>query len=212
MALFLPESQTLFLHVPKTGGVWITETLPQIGIAVEPVKPFVGKRSPKPFRGRHILPGHCCRVPWRQSFAFVRHPVSWLESFWRYTQAHRHDRPSALTGGTAGFAFDEFVGYVIRCEPALATRTFERYAGPEGLELVDHVGRQESLAADLVRILTACGHDLTQQQVDTLQTASPRNTTSGATVWNERQLQTILALESVAIRRFYGDMPTPVAT
>src|ERR1044072_6917434 len=81
MALYLPDQNALFLHLPRTGGRFVAKTLQEtLGLNVREVgyehshKDAIGLVR---FR----------KQPY--TFAFVRHPVSWYASYWRSKVARK---------------------------------------------------------------------------------------------------------------------------
>jgi hypothetical protein len=129
-----------FLHIPKTGGRFVRAALSAADIEwrevgeVEPHK-LVGGRglfefghTGEPSRRMHAIPemGELGDV---QAFTFVRHPVSWLRSFFC------HD------GGRAGGGyldnrrvrhnhFNDFALDVARKDPGIVGELFSAYAVP----------------------------------------------------------------------------------
>ena len=83
-----------WLHIPKTGGIWVEELLLSCVEGAEMA------------RHRHIGIG-CCPEG-RFIFAFVRHPYTWYQSYWSYKQKvgwdpfNRFDQ-EAQDGSFAGF-------------------------------------------------------------------------------------------------------------
>jgi len=94
MALLL-KSGAVFLHIPKTGGTWVTQVLEECGL--------IRCRFSHKHADLHRVmysPRYC---PWQHAkrclrfgrawhagvadaykFCFVRHPLRWYESWWRY--------------------------------------------------------------------------------------------------------------------------------
>jgi hypothetical protein len=69
MSLILPNS--VFLHIPKTGGMWVREVLHNCNLVV------------KSYEFRHDIPVADERyhtINYR--FCFVRHPATWYKSYW----------------------------------------------------------------------------------------------------------------------------------
>lgn len=156
MALFLPELNALFIHIPKCGGTWVKETLAASGIKCEPA------RGP----GAHGLPMSYDH-PGARKFCFVRHPWPWYESVWRglhtswpdrreVAPLHREKTWSPIRFSTyllSARTFPGFIQAVIEEQPAFCSRMFEWYIGPPGFPLVDYVGCCEDAAHDLQTIL-----------------------------------------------------------
>jgi hypothetical protein len=202
MSTHLLQANALFLHIPKTGGTWVEEALKACGIATA----YAEARDTVSWR--HGLPGHLTRR-YRFAFTFVRHPLSWYESWWKF-QARVWKRfepgvwhPQRVLERCASDDFSTFVRLCLAHEPAYVSRLYEWYIGPPGLEGVDVIGRYENLANDLVRILRLLGYDFDE---DTLRGQAPANVSrkyAGEPVWDPGLRQRVLEREAPAIRRFY---------
>lgn len=141
MAMYIPSADALFVHIPKTGGSWITAVLEESGLGhrVHSVRADVTVR--------HGLPADLPEARFR--FLFVRHPVSWYESWWKYQAgrwiAFEQDRwhPQRMLQPCAADDFGQFVRNCLEREPAYVTRLYEWYVGPpEWTEELLHRVRQ----------------------------------------------------------------------
>lgn len=206
MALYLPELDAVFVHVPKCGGTWVKSALSLSGLECLP--------SGGP--GEHGLPS-AYREAGRR-FMFVRHPLCWYESAWMglrggwparraVAELHRERTWSPirmLTYLAGASSFDEFVRVVLAEQPGFCSRMFEWYAGPPGAPSVTHVGRQESLRADLGTILTELGWS------GELADVPLENVNDGERpVWDPVLKACILEAESFGISRWYGGGRSP---
>jgi hypothetical protein len=204
MALHLVDANALFIHIPKTGGVWIEDALAACGIETAPPPRRQG------VSWRHPLPTDILGT-YDFTFAFVRHPVAWYESWWRFQRGHGqlfepgmwHPQRPIEPYGTD----DDFATFIRRCiehQPGYVTRMYEWYVGPPGMERVDLVGRQESLTDTLVGVLRDLSYDFDETA---LREHPPANTSvraPGETNWDPELKRQIMALEAPAIERFYG--------
>ena len=74
MALFLPNHNAIFLHVPKTGGLFLTNYLREIKIPFQ----MIGYRhSPADLIGLKSLNKTIFK------FCFIRKPDDWYQSYWQ---------------------------------------------------------------------------------------------------------------------------------
>jgi hypothetical protein len=175
MATRIIGTNSVFIHVPKTGGVWVEKAMKAAGIKtsrfghehgvydrmIEEEMTFNGwipsRIARRIHRGMRRM-GFEKQPPRR--FCFVRNPLTWYESFWRYKidlnwqhwgrekrPAYWH--PNSALNGLDSDDFNEFMWKVMSKRPGYASELLMRFANPE----VDFVGRTENLADDLVTIL-----------------------------------------------------------
>ena len=204
MSLHLIKSKSLFLHIPKTGGTWIEEALKAAAVEVE------NPGAIAEVTWRHSLLSHY-RQSYGFSFTFVRHPLDWYESWWKFQSSGswpEHEpgvwHPQRVLGRCASNTFSEFINRCIEHEPAYVTRMYEWYIGPPGFELVDFVGRYEHLADDLVRVLRLAAEEFDEEALRRQPPANVSITRYGAPAWEDEQKARILALEAPTINRFWS--------
>jgi hypothetical protein len=184
MAILL-KNGAVFLHAPKCGGDWVTRVLKATGlhagryyhkhagyerVALNDPTPYVNPRNrnmPEPLPDDTFY------------FTFVRHPLSWLESLWRWIgdnngrdwgsyDSPRTWHPKATLNGLWTRDFNQWVRRVETARPGYATETLYRFAHPR----VNFVGRQESLRDDLLRVLRIMGIDV---DAEALRGVAPAN-------------------------------------
>lgn len=161
MALVLPNS--VFIHVPKTGGSWVRAAIANTGMRCEESGPF----DVHDHYGVFDLPAHLVRD--RFTFGFVRHPVDWIKSRWAWGMlsgfAEKIQREPAAMGHWMAACWDEdlsqFVSKYLDLCPGVATSTMLRMLGwrytPLGWEptgcAVDFIGKYADLVADTMTAL-----------------------------------------------------------
>lgn len=140
--LLTPRS--LFVHIPKTGGAWVTDAIVATGTPVFGLD-------------HHIPPDDMLRVvPDRLSFTFVRHPVTWWRSLWVHARTYGFPTPAdpfyRIITCPLGLSYAEFMTRALNDIPGEYSRVVGRYA-----DGVKEVGRTEHLEDDLRAILARAG-------------------------------------------------------
>lgn len=138
MALVLPQS--VFFHIGRTGGHWVSYILRRSGLIREQLAPM------------HIDPIQARLHPsFRQetfSFCFVRHPLQWAASVWCHEMEFGWADPEFASAGNE--TFSGFLERLLELAPNQPISShFLRY-----VDNCDFVGRTEKLADDLHRVLS----------------------------------------------------------
>ena len=221
MALLLPKS--VFIHIPKTGGSWVRQAIRRAGVpAVEmPCMWHDGTDADwtRNKDGGRLEYGHMCMhcalhdidPKGRLTFAFVRHPLWFYRSMWSYKMNRGWEMGNGLD---EKFCHDTFEGFVNKCmdmaPPGMgyATSVYEWFLD-NGKKTVDFVGRQESLADDLVKALRMAGESFDEEALRTTPAINAsKNEYRDKAVYSPELLALVLEKDDAAIRRFgYGLIP-----
>lgn len=173
MAVIL-KNGAVFLHIPKTGGNWITHVLEELDL----IKGHIAHKhadmdhfvlAPKP-RNRAAIIYSAIKelVYFRKNaakpfmFCFVRNPLAWYESWYRYMlqpsrqwrswgdeRSIRKWHPNAPLNGLGSDDFNDFIRKVIFKRPGYVSEMYSGYA----TSLIDYVGKQENLVEDFIKVL-----------------------------------------------------------
>jgi len=222
------QDGTLFLHIPKTGGMWVEKCLHTMGLVKEGARQEHADLAH--YGTEHLLRENDAfykRPPWRSRkvirqrdrmpfvFCFVRHPLDWYESLWRFSRKRGWVRlgrsgywsqwhPFSFLNEIMDEDFNRFMEKVVRRRPGLVTELFYGYARPE----VNFVGKTENLAEDLITVL-----EYLQLPYDpeVVKRKGKVNVTSDSNVnerWDESLKAQVLELEKPAMVHFgYADLP-----
>jgi hypothetical protein len=178
MALLL-KNGAVFLHVPKTGGCFVQKVLRHLDLASRHIgdhnshdRVFWYDRFHHDEKvARNLVRrafGWIPRVsPSGFRFCFVREPLSWYVSCWRFMESRKwkcegdeanpyHWNPLEMLNGLGSSDFNEFVFNVNRKRPGFVTELYGWYARPT----TQFVGKQENLVVDLRKVLAAMKVDV----------------------------------------------------
>jgi len=230
MALLL-KGGSVFLHVPKTGGRWVTAVLTAAGL----VESHLGHMhadaervlSPNGGSGRHLIRYLLKRrlglLP-RTSpfmFCFIRHPLDWYESFFNYNcepdvnwrfegdvQDPHNWHPNAPLNGLGSPDFNCFVRNVIRNYPGYVTEMYSRFAVPQ----ISFVGKQENLCDDLIAVLKKLQLPFDEQFIRGFDKVGVSPKRSTGLIWDPELEAEVIRQEYAGLVRWgYAEtqLPTP---
>lgn len=224
MAVILKDG-SVFLHIPKTGGTWVTRILRELGAMqcslghrhanwshlLAPGNQGAGRKAEYWLkRGLHLR-----TRPRPFTFCFVRHPLDWYESFYSYKSQpsidwepdgdfeniDRWHPNSVLNGLGKGKDFNEFVEAVFERFPGYVTALFSYYT----LRPVDFVGKQESLREDLVEVLHRLDFEFDADSILTSKRTNQSRAESEQLDWDPDLKEKVREAEWAGIVRFGYD-------
>lgn len=204
MAVLL-KNGAVFLHVPKTGGTWVTKVLYDLGL----VEQEFGHQHADMVRVLHAYGfpvgkssmgcpnasiSHQIEIS-TYKFCFVRHLLSWYESWWRYMEEKEwigwgklddknHWHPCMTLNGMGHSDFNMFVTNVLTAHPGFVTELYSRYTDCG----IHFVGRQESLAEDLLHVLCSMGLDVDLERVLRVPSINASFNSRKAVQWDKKVL------------------------
>jgi hypothetical protein len=150
MAFRLQHS--IILHIPKTGSEWVRMACKRsIEVPIEEISDHHANMA----KVREELNGQTPLF-----ITFVRHPVSWFQSIWKYWKdSGNYPGPCDGFELDEGFSFSDMVDHYIEesKEGSPVTEFFETYTGSEGSGDCLFVGRTENLVDDFVFALKIAG-------------------------------------------------------
>ncbi|WP_299293974.1 hypothetical protein [uncultured Tateyamaria sp.] len=163
MAVYFPNTNSLLLLPPKAGSVWLRAVLVES-------KVFHVILGPEELRGHGRL------ALYGREFsaigAFVRHPISWYHSYWRYRSKNSTwDERWIIDADCASSSFEEFLQLVCSEHPGYLTNLFSEFTGaPENP--IDYIGKTEFLVDGLLSYLNLIGE---RYQRGVIEDFAPRN-------------------------------------
>jgi hypothetical protein len=209
MPVVLKKANALFLHVPKTGGSFVFKALQELGIEIQhpTLKPGVSVA--------HALPRHV-EGEFDFAFLFVREPMSWYRSWWRFQMGREHPwdafepwnwHPQRGIERYADDDFERWLRALLYGNPGHVSSLYERYVD-DVTHGVGFVGRHERLADDLAAVLAHLGYDVTPDDILSL---PKTNVSRGPQVPpSSPELEALVrTVERRALERFWPDAPVP---
>ncbi len=163
------KNKFLFIHIPKSAGtsvtvalkkfsdspedVWINRLLARVGINVNWIGPFHWIRGRKHSTARQMKMMYSDSIfNEYYKFAFVRNPWALLVSYYHYIKSNEHHHRSKKVGNID--SFESYIRYEIKRNKINQSRFV---TDSPGNDLVDFVGRFESLEKDLGTIFERLG-------------------------------------------------------
>ena len=228
MAVLLTNG-SVFLHIPKTGGTWVRHVLGELNSIRRDIGPehadwdrafWYGHMQEKPRVVRYLLRRliGSARTPKLEPtcfrFCFVREPLGWYESWWRFMESRDWPEwgsesspykwhPTAMLNGLRSSDFNDFVRKVNRKRPGFVTEMYGWYVRPG----IDFVGKMETLEKDFRKVLQLMGTDLSQAPACS---APPQNKTEECITrpaWDPEVRRETYQLEYAAYVRFGYEKP-----
>lgn len=125
----------IFLHIPKTGGTWLRKYFEEAGMVISQTELAHTNGSQIEDQSQHEV-----------VFCFVRHPLTWLRSYWQCKQ-YIPDRRGGDIDTIVDQPFWKFIDCFISLMPGFISSFFAGYT-----EYSHFVGKQETLREDLVNL------------------------------------------------------------
>lgn len=206
----LVADKFMFLHIPKTGGMWIRHAIKVLGIDHFEVADQ-HTHFTKNGENDRLLAAHSKEFYKNKFiFSFVRHPLSWYQSRWAFRMKHGW-RPSLhpLDFNCASNDFAVFVDNAIRYRPTgWVTEEYTNFIDNVPWP-INFIGRCENIVEDLITALKLSGEDVDESLVRSIPKINDSDLDGKPPkFWAPYTIELIdrvLATESVPITRYYSD-------
>lgn len=201
--LYLYNQKALFIAVPKTGSDAVTK--------------FLKENVPNTYvsnGGKHWNKWMYPEVNPKYTFAFVREPVAWYRSYYKFVRKFYIDVYGSYPKWEEGkfhimrrwesydyTSFRSMVESVYADEPSYYTRMVEYFTGPENGRMLDFIGKQENLTAGLCQVLREIGLG---HLVNKCEQAMPRINVSGSEFEIDKDLVDLIQQQEKPIYRRFG--------
>lgn len=180
----------MILHIPKCGGVWVASAIQS-----------VTNIKWQPYRLQHDDMSAMQHPDVLHTLVFVRHPVTWYRSYWRYRMQQNlvgpwpsFDQPPKVIDACGDPNFDTFIENCLNRCPGYVSKMFEKFGS------ANIIGQQESLKYDLIDALTAVGESFNEYQI--MEHPRQNTSTSVQVKWSPRLWDRMLDAESGAMEKY----------
>lgn len=143
----------------------------------------------------------------RFTFGFVRHPLTWYQSFWAY-RMHTgwHNSADYIQSND----FNEFVRLRTTYWPGFLLRHYDKYCFRNDGTSISFIGQYEHLASDLISALSQAGESFQVETILSLQrsnAAASLSKWSSSCIYQPETAQLVLEAERETIEKYgYADM------
>lgn len=196
MTLILRD-KVAFVHIPKTGGMWVRKVLQQTPLITANLK---SKNSSESLEGRgsqHCVPLTDSRfINCKAGFCFVRNPLEWYKSYYIFKHTtSRWNWDKVLDRECFAEDFQKFIDNTLGNFPqGYLSLAYGYYSS-----FCTHTGRVEYLQEDLTKFLKELlGYDLPQRLRDHSRVnVTNRKKYDGDVSYREDQIEEIRKREKV---------------
>lgn len=151
MCIRLPHS--CFVHIPRTGGLWIGRVIEQLGIKHQTLRGDIDSHfsfTQLPYNWRVL-----------RAFSFVRNPYDWVVSRWSHAvyinayEDHRHYGIHRQFDECVRDSLNDTLYAINKYYPGLVTRTYREMLGIGETKSISIIGATENLVEDFCSILSS---------------------------------------------------------
>ncbi len=199
----LVTDRSIFLHVPKAGGMWVRHIFKickiqhaELGEQHSHFPEINRYQPPEFFKDKFI-------------FSFVRHPLTWYQSRWAFRVKHGWKPQHPLDYNCTSNDFRTFIENTLRYKPS-GWLTWECQSFIDQCPRpIDFVGRVENIVDDTIKALTLAGEKFNVATVKSCPRINDSDMDGKSSkfwaTYDEKLAKRVMAVESEVINRYYAD-------
>lgn len=198
----LATDKLIFLHIPKTGGVFFRHIFKVCGISTIELgeqhshfPELLRYKPPEFFQQRKII-------------TFVRHPLTWYQSRWAFRVKHGWKAQHPLDYNCASNDFPTFVDNVLKYQPN-GWFSWECRMFIDNAPKIDFVGRTESLIEDSIAALKLAGEKFNEKIIRSIQRTNDSDmdgkTSKHWAQYDPSLMRRLMAVEQEVVKRYYSN-------
>jgi hypothetical protein len=213
----LATSNMLFLHIPKTGGMWVRRVFEVLEI---PHWEIGDQHShfPRQGEGSARLLSFYSEEYYKTKFifTFVRHPLSWYQSRWAFRIKHGW-RPMLhpLDYHCASNDFRMFMENVLKYRPTgWVTEEYNNYTNYQSCP-INFIGKHETIVDDLIQAFRAAGVKVDENKIRKIPKVNDSDLDGKSSKYwapyDIRLAERVVAADSFVVSKYYHNDPIPDA-
>lgn len=182
-----------FLHVPKTGGLWVKKAIIESNLVCHHYTID---------NNEHVELKDCpCLEKFK--FAFVRCPTDFYRSYWQYKMTYEWDSNNPFYMECQSNNFHKFIRNVLEKFPGAYSQWVTNFVGQEKNE-IEFIGKFENLVGDLIFALNMAGETFDEEFIRNFPPYNVNNKKAFPATYTGELEDEVRNAESNVIKRFYN--------
>jgi len=180
----LELKNSIFLHLPRTGGSWINHCLQNISHKIDPKNEIRLGHVPYYRLSENQRKKFC--------FSFIRHPFDWYASCYHFSHNISKIHKEKKTP-------DELAIYLMESGFGIYHQSLDFF----GIDYeIDFIGKYENLTADLITALEMAGEDFDKECIMSVSEYNPHKTKSAKVKFSDKTKDLMYKFDRKIFDRF----------